>query len=262
VRLVYPRDVVPVLRNLDVALNLLRRHRYAHVIGSGNVALSFLPVAPAFGIGAHFIESVTRTDAPSLTGKLLAPLPGVHGYTQLPVAWGRGWRHRGSVYDSFERCEKSAPAGGPLRIVVTLGLNPFPFRRLLERLVAVLPPDSEVLWQTGTTDASGLPIEARETLPSHELDAAIAAADVVIAHAGVGSSLQALTNGRIPVLVPRRGDLGEQVDEHQFGLADHLAEMGLALVVDADELTLDHVHAAAGLLARRRGDPPPFRLSA
>ncbi len=86
-------------------------------------------------------------------------------------------------------------------------------------------------------------------------------ADVVVAHAGVGTALAALEVGKCPVLVPRRLAHGEHVDDHQTQIAGELSRRGLALTVDADALTLDHLLEAAGRTVGAPADPPAFELS-
>jgi UDP-N-acetylglucosamine transferase subunit ALG13 len=230
------------------------------VIASGNAALSFLPVACALGLGAHFVESVTRTDAPSLTGRILAAVPGVRRYTQHERWAGRSWRYRGSVFESFA-CDDGVAPPRIVRVVVTVGMNPYPFRRLLDRLVEILPASAEVVWQTGVTPTGGLPMAARATFPAHELDRAIAQADVVVAHAGVGSAIAALRAGRIPVLVARRQAWGEQVDDHQLLLARDLARRRLAISAAVEELSAETLAQASTMRASRRAEPPRFELA-
>ena len=88
---------------------------------------------------------------------------------------------------------------------MTLGsYRGFGFPLLIERLLELLPADAEVLWQTGDTDVSRFPIEGREAIPERELTAAMAEADLVVAHAGVGAALAAFEVGKCPLLVPRR----------------------------------------------------------
>jgi UDP-N-acetylglucosamine transferase subunit ALG13 len=135
---------------------------------------------------------------------------------------------------------------GPLRVVVTLGTIPYAFGSLVARLRAILPDDSEVLWQTGETSTDGLPGTAHATMPHAELVEAMRAADVVISHAGVGSALDALEAGRLPLLVPREQRAGEHIDDHQSQIASLLASRGLAITARADELSLEHLTAAAG----------------
>jgi UDP-N-acetylglucosamine--N-acetylmuramyl-(pentapeptide) pyrophosphoryl-undecaprenol N-acetylglucosamine transferase len=123
-----------------------------------------------------------------------------------------------------------------------------------------LAPDTDVLWQTGATDLSGLPIEGRRTVPAAEMTRAMRQADVVVAHAGTGSALAAFEVGVTPLLVPRRRAHGEHVDDHQVVTAANLAARGLALTVDADDISVDHLVAAATGSVRRRRQPPVLEV--
>lgn len=226
--------------------------------GSG-VALAFLPLAALRGIPAHYIESAARTGSPSLTGRLLRLVPGVRLYRQYPhTARGR-WRYGGSVFDGFAAV--LLPPRLLRRVVVTLGTMDQGFRRLLERLVAILPPATEVLWQTGATPTEGLGIRGHRLLPAPVIAAAMREADVVVAHAGCGSALTALKAGRCPVLVPRDPRGGEVVDAHQTEIAEWLDAKGLALARQADRLTLDDLHRAVRLGVERAAEVPDFRLA-
>ena len=74
---------------------------------------------------------------------------------------------------------------------------------------------------------------------------------MLVAHAGVGTALAAFEVGKCPVLVPRRVAHGEHVDDHQTQIAAELSNRGLAVSVEADALTLDHLVAAAAKQVRR-----------
>lgn len=256
-----PRDLAGVLRNTAMAARLLRSGGYGVVVSTGSgIALSFLPAASALGVPSRYIESATRTTGPSLTGRLLRRVPGIGLYTQSP-AWADGtWRYAGSVFDGFSARLVRRPAT-ITSAVVTLGtMRTYGFRRLLERLVQVLPPGTRTIWQTGCTDTTGLPIDPRPALGARELAAAIAAADVVVAHAGTGSALTALEAGKLPVLVPRRRVLGENVDDHQAEVAADLAARGLALHLSPDTLELDQLLAAAAHVVDRVERAPVLDL--
>ena len=54
------------------------------------------------------------------------------------------------------------------------------------------------------------------------MQAAIDQADLVIAHAGIGSALTAFDAGLCPVLLPHSAARGEHVDDHQQLIADDL----------------------------------------
>lgn len=260
VRAVEPREAGSVAANLPHAVRVLRGRRYGAVLGSGALALSYLPLARALGMPAHWVECATRTDGPSVTGRLLAALPGVRTYTQHRAWEGPSWTYRGSVFDAYEPEARPDPPA-LRRIVVTVGMNPYPFRRLFERLVEVVPRDAEVLWQAGVTDTSGLGVDACSEIPSRQLAEACERADVVVAHAGTGSSLAALDAGRIPVLVARLAAHGEQVDDHQQLLVDDLVSRGLAVGATVEELDLAVLRQAAAGGVRRRAELARFALA-
>lgn len=253
------RDYRNTARNVSLALRFMRQHDVTDVFSTGAaVALSVFPVARAHGLACHYVESAARTAGPSMTGRLLRAVPGVHLYTQHPAWADRRWRFAGSVFDGF--------SPGPTepvkirRVVVTLGtMRQYSFRAAVERLLQVLPPDAEVVWQTGFTDVSGLAMNATPMLSSSELAAHMRDADLVVAHAGVGSSLDALAAGRRPLLLPRRASRGEHVDDHQAAVADDLVRRGLAVVAEAPDLTPADLAAAADQRAMPV-EAPPFRL--
>jgi UDP-N-acetylglucosamine--N-acetylmuramyl-(pentapeptide) pyrophosphoryl-undecaprenol N-acetylglucosamine transferase len=258
------RDPRNVARNLGHARRIIHRRRPDAVVSTGSaVALPYFLHARARGLPCHFIESGARIEGPSLTGKLMTAVPGVRRYAQYEGWAGERWHFRGSVFDSFAGEEKRRTAGRsrPTRIVVTLGTyRGYDFSRLVKRLLAILPPDAEVLWQTGDTDVSRLGIEGHEAIPEAELRAAMADADAVVAHAGVGTALTAFEVGRFPLLVPRRFALREHVDDHQAQIARELHLRGLARSVDADDLCPSDLEAVASRRVVRAAQAPTFEV--
>lgn len=255
-----PRGLFQSLRAVPYAVRILRRHRPAAVVSTGAaIAVVFLPLARLLGIPAYYVESATRSQSPSLSGRIVRWVPGVKLYTQHPRAAGRHWHFAGTVFEGYQP-EPVEPR--PIeKVVVSFGtMKGFGFRRAVERLVDVIPPDAEVLWQTGPTKVDDLGIEGRSTLATGELEAAIEAADVVVAHAGTGTALTCIRLGKQPVLIPRRAGKKEHVDDHQMQTSEYLAGLGLAVVAEADDLELEHLHKAASVRIVRVGDPPPFEL--
>ena len=69
------RNVPNLLRNLRLALRLLRRERPDIVVSSGAaVAFPFFLVARALGVRTVYVEVYDRIDLPTLTGRLCYPL--------------------------------------------------------------------------------------------------------------------------------------------------------------------------------------------
>jgi len=120
-------------------------------------------------------------------------------------------------------------------IVVTVGTNEAPFDRLLRSLVE-LPPDESVVVQYGhSPKIHARHAEAVDFMPFDAMVETIRRARVVVTHAGVGSVMVSLSQGKRPIVVPRRKTLGEAVDDHQLQLARRFAEAGLVTLVEATE---------------------------
>jgi UDP-N-acetylglucosamine transferase subunit ALG13 len=128
-------------------------------------------------------------------------------------------------------------------ILVTVGSSTFPFDRLL-RAVDALPRDEELVVQHGASGVRPAGARCVEFLPFDDLAALVRQARVVVTHAGVGSILLALSNGRHPVVVPRLRSFGETVDDHQLECARRFGRDGLVTVVE-DPALLGAALAAA-----------------
>jgi UDP-N-acetylglucosamine--N-acetylmuramyl-(pentapeptide) pyrophosphoryl-undecaprenol N-acetylglucosamine transferase len=260
------RDPVNLLRNVPAVRRILADRQIEAVVSTGSsMALPFFALGRARGLECHYIESAARSDGPSATGRAMRRIPGVWRYAQYPN-WARdGWRHQGSVFDSF------APARTVERrprrlssVVVTLGTyRGYGFKRLVRNLLAILPTEADVLWQTGDTDTTDLGVDGHRAIPERDLSQAMREADVVVAHAGVGAAIAALEAGKCPVLVARRHARGEHVDDHQIQIATELRNRCLSVSVDdADELRLSHLLAGAEQGVRTLSEDPPFLTGA
>jgi UDP-N-acetylglucosamine--N-acetylmuramyl-(pentapeptide) pyrophosphoryl-undecaprenol N-acetylglucosamine transferase len=261
------RDYLSVARNARRVHRLLRHRGVTHAVSTGaSIALSVLPVASLTGAEVHYIESATRVSGPSVTGRVLERVPRVNLYTQHPHLVTSRWQYGGSVFEEFEcaspvAVEDKRQAAGRLRVVVTVGANNNTgFERLIRKVHELLPRDADVTWQTGQSAVDDLGITVHPMMPASALEERQRTADVIISHAGTGSVLSALECGRIPIVVPRRSDLGEHVDDHQVDLARELDRTGLAIVREANELRYSDILTAVSLSASKLASPPPFRL--
>lgn len=127
-------------------------------------------------------------------------------------------------------------------IFVTVGTHHQPFERLLDALGGL---DDELVVQYGP----GRPPDvshAEAFMPFDTMLDRFREADTVITHAGVGSIICARREGHVPLVVPRRHDLGEHVDDHQVELTRALAQRGSVVAV-----------WDVGALAETVADAPP-----
>ncbi|MGB7685230.1 MAG: glycosyltransferase [Solirubrobacterales bacterium] len=258
------RDPGNVARNFPYARRILRETGAEALVSTGSaIALPYFSVGRLRGRRCHWIESAARMEGPSMTGRIISRIPGVNLYAQYESWAGGRWGFRGSVFDSFASVESETSAEPQIaKAVVTLGTyKGTPYTRIVRRLLEILPPGVEVLWQTGATDVTEFGIESVYALPEKELSEAMREADVVITHAGVGTALAALEVGKCPVMAPRLSAHGEAVDDHQVQIAAQLSGRGLAVTVDAEQITLDHLLEAAGRTVGAPADPPAFELA-
>jgi UDP-N-acetylglucosamine transferase subunit ALG13 len=74
-------------------------------------------------------------------------------------------------------------------------------------------------------------------MPPDEYRAAYEKADLVVAHAGMGAIITALTLAKPILILPRRGHLRETRNDHQFATAQRFAEKpGVFVAWDETEL--------------------------
>lgn len=247
-------EVRKAMTGVPAAVRIHRRVRPELVVSTGALfSTPHLLAATLARCETWFIDSATRVDAPSSTGRFAQHLTRAKLFAQGD-GWGdRRWTPVPSVFDAFEvdRPASSGPAPEITKAVVTLGSELWPFDRAVERVLELLP-GVDITWQTGVTDWRHEGHQLQQWLPAEELRARIRDADVVIMHAGVGSALVALDEGKVPVILPRRSSRQEMVDDHQVEVAGMLVTRSLAISVDPDELSADHLQAAAGARVRRR----------
>jgi UDP-N-acetylglucosamine transferase subunit ALG13 len=145
-------------------------------------------------------------------------------------------------------------------IFVTIG-SMFPFDRLIRAMDA---------WAAARPEAAGgmlAQIGEGAYRPAHmrwvtrlgiaEYEATVAQAQLVVAHAGVGSVVTAGEHGRPIVVLPRRAHLGEHTSDHQMQTAGwlrgkpgvHVAETEAELAGCIDRALAEDPEAA-GRLAR------------
>ncbi|HJU48348.1 MAG TPA: glycosyltransferase [Gaiellaceae bacterium] len=121
-------------------------------------------------------------------------------------------------------------------IFVSVGTHEAPFDRML-RAVDELGVQERIVIQHGPSDVRVRNAEHFEYLPFDEVVDLIREARAVVMHAGVGSVMISLTNGKRPIVMAREARLGEHVDDHQLELARRLEASGLVtLAVDAESL--------------------------
>lgn len=132
-------------------------------------------------------------------------------------------------------------------IFVTVGAQ-MPFDRLVRAVDewARRANRSDVFAQTGDTSWQPQHIEWTPFLDPPAFRDRVREAAAIVAHAGMGSIITALTAGKPILVMPRRGDLRETRNDHQVATARRFKELGrVAVAFDEQELAeqLDNIAA-------------------
>lgn len=148
-------------------------------------------------------------------------------------------------------------------IFLTVG-SQMPFDRLaqaVDRWAATQAPGT-VFGQIGRTDWRPQHYACCEALTPAEFKQRVAACELLVGHAGMGTVLTALEHGKPMLLLPRLGALQETRNDHQVATLRWLADKpGIGAAMDEPALL-----AALEAWSRKRGDarptqaaPPPAR---
>lgn len=174
-----------------------------------------------------YVESVSRFEGPSLTGRILRWVPFVRTYCQH-AGYPRGWKLVPSLLDQYRCVEGEGVKRDALRMFVTLGtIRPFEFARMVNYILPIIRDQDTVIWQLGATRVAGLPGDVRGEMTGQEFIDEASKADVVFTHGGVGTILSLLAMGKRPWVCARISSLGEHVDDHQKQVVNVLSERGL-----------------------------------
>jgi UDP-N-acetylglucosamine transferase subunit ALG13 len=243
-------ETVKAMAALPAALRIQAKVRPDVLVTTGALfATPHLLAARIRKTETWFVDSATRIDGPSNTAKFAQRFTHAHLFAQGGWEDPR-WQRIPSIFDTFESVSVGEAPRTIRSAVVTLGSELWPFHRAVSRLLRLLP-DVNVTWQTGTTEARHQGRALTQWIPAADLRASIRAADVVIAHAGVGSALVALDEGKIPILLPRLSRYREMIDDHQVEFGRQMSDKGLAITIDPTELEPSHLLAASRLRAKR-----------
>jgi len=139
-------------------------------------------------------------------------------------------------------------------IFVTVG-SQLPFDRLTNAVDAWAAghPQIELFGQVGNTDEPPLNFASVPTMTPAEYRKPFAEADLIIAHAGMGTIIAALELGKPMLMLPRLERLKESRNDNQVGTARHFSSFGLFEVIESEtEVPARLDHMLANLDAYRR----------
>lgn len=130
-------------------------------------------------------------------------------------------------------------------IFVTVGTHEQPFNRLLkciDKMVEEGKIKEEVIMQKGYTDYEPKHCKSSKLMPYEEMQENIKKARIVVTHGGPASFLDPLKYGKIPVVVPRKKEFNEHVNNHQLEFSKEVeSRMKNIIVAETDEEIIDAI---------------------
>ena len=128
-------------------------------------------------------------------------------------------------------------------IFVTVGTHEQPFDRLLkciDRLVEDGKIKDKVIMQKGYTDFEPQHCESLKLIPYEKMQEYINEADIVITHGGPASFIAPLAIGKIPIVVPRKKEFSEHVNNHQLEFAKEVEKRMKNIIVAETEEEIEN----------------------
>ena len=121
-------------------------------------------------------------------------------------------------------------------IFVTVG-SQMPFDRLIRAVDqwAMTHQNQKVIAQIGESDYVPQAMAYDRSLPPTEFVRRMVAAELVIAHAGMGTIISAAEFGKPMVLLPRRGSLRETRNDHQLAAVRWLRSKPSIFIADSED---------------------------
>ena len=128
-------------------------------------------------------------------------------------------------------------------IFVTVGTHEQPFNRLIQ-CVDNLKKDGiiteDVIIQTGYSTYKPEYCKWKKLFSYQEMLRLVDEARIVITHGGPSSFIMPLQIGKTPIVVPRKHEFNEHVNDHQMEFAKNVAQrMGTIILVDNIEMLGD-----------------------
>jgi beta-1,4-N-acetylglucosaminyltransferase len=143
-------------------------------------------------------------------------------------------------------------------IFLTVGTQ-FPFDRLvraIDRLVEEGVVQEEVFGQIGHSAYQPHHFKTVAALEKRAFDDCVRQASAIISHAGIGVIMMALDNGKPLLVMPRRPQYKEVVNDHQAALAEKFEAQGYLLAAQDETQLGQRVERLKGFVPRPRQASP------
>ena len=200
--------------------------------GAG-VALPMCYIAKLFRKRIIFIESFCRVEKPSLFGRLIYPIANLTIVQWKPLLnYYKEAKYGGPIFNfSSDNVDKAEIKN---RIFVTVGTLSTGFDRLLKEIDMLIEKRvirENVIAQIGSSKYTPKNYEWFRFTSKEVFWDTMKESKIVITHGGVGSITNALKFNKRTIVVPRRKEFGEVVNDHQLEITRELERQGKIIAV-------------------------------
>lgn len=123
-------------------------------------------------------------------------------------------------------------------IFFTVGNDHHKFPRFMEIIYALHKKNSSkysFFLQYGHSEPPKLPISMSQFLNKEEFEKKIKQSEHIICHGGAGTIAQSIQAGKKPIVIPRRYDKNEHLNDHQLDIAQVFLNKKLCFIEDNPE---------------------------
>jgi UDP-N-acetylglucosamine--N-acetylmuramyl-(pentapeptide) pyrophosphoryl-undecaprenol N-acetylglucosamine transferase len=235
---VAPRKILPLIKLLPHLNSVAKQQKFDYIASTGAaIAVVAYIVAKIRRLPFFYIESIARHSSLSLTAKILQLLGGKRFFVQSTglVNSNRTLiEHPIAKFSLYASGRMASPTS--FNIFVALGtIRGFEFKRAINLVIPLLKESDSVIWQLGFTSYDNLPGRVVSQVDRLEFLSLIANADLVICHAGIGILTDCFEAGKCPIVIPRRREFEEHVDDHQVEILAYLQNRNIAINLEADQ---------------------------
>lgn len=110
----------------------------------------------------------------------------------------------------------------------------FAMDRLLNSVEEILGDESHLTAsaQVGPSEFTSTLIKVTQWADSRRFEQAVSECDIFVSHAGMGNILMAAKLNKHIIIMPRRADLGEHINDHQISTAQAMKDKPFVCVVN------------------------------
>ena len=226
----------PILTILNILQSFKRfiKEKPDIVLTTGaGVALPMCYIAKLYRKKIIFIESFCRVEKPSLFGKLIYPIANLTIVQWKPLLdYYKEAKYGGPIFNfSGDNVDKNKIKN---QIFVAVGTFSTGFDRLLKEIEMLIEKRiirKKVIAQIGSSKYTPKNYEWFRFTSKEVFWDTMKESKIVITHGGVGSITNALKFNKRTIVVPRKKEFGEVVNDHQLEITRELERQGKIIAV-------------------------------